>query len=124
MNQTWRNKPVVDESHSIDLDRQLAHHVGQGADERQAEDAVYHNYKRQNHLDAAAHHLKAASDLSRQGSKLDAEKHHTMYKLHLSALGIKNNMKVPDEVKTRMSAQEAGKSGFFQSHIADRLVTK
>lgn len=121
---TWRNRHLVDEEHSIDLDKQVTEHTSKGFDQDVSEEAVYQKYKKQQHLQAAAFHIGAASKMARNGQKADADKHHALYRLHLSAGGLRNGTKVPDEVMAMVPTTQSGSHQFFQNHGADRLVTK
>ncbi len=97
-NPTWCNRPIADESHASDLDKQVAHHISLGTEKSIAEEAIHKDYKKKQHLQAAAFHIGAANKMSRAGQKKDAEKHLAHFRMHLSAAGIKHGSKVPDEV--------------------------
>jgi hypothetical protein len=120
----WRNRPLADNDHAIDLDKQVTEHTSKGFDQDVAEEAVYQKYRKQQHLQAAAFHIGAASRMARAGQKQDADKHHALYRLHLSAGGLRNGLKVPDEVMAMVPTTQSASHQFFQNHGADRLVTK
>lgn len=121
---TWRNKPITDDQDSVELDRLVAHHTARGIEPGMAEESAYQDYKKRQHVHAAAFHMHAATEMSRAGHSDGAKKHHALYQMHLAAYGQKHGSKVPDEVVAILPVSGSGTSGFFQSHNADRLVTK
>lgn len=116
----WNGFNTVSNDHHADLDADTGKRLSIGEDHDTAKQGAYLKYKRDQHEKAAAYHLVAAKSLDYKGNKKDAERHRSLYKMHLSAAGHKDKYMPPTSVRIHL-AQDHGLD-FFKSHPADGLV--
>lgn len=109
---TWRNRKIAEESHSPILDSES---------EKGSEDQAYNNYKESQHREAAAHHLYQSHKMMATGKPQEANKHRTMYELHLAQLGLKANTRVEPKIASLMKTPKEDYE-FFTHHPADRMI--
>lgn len=120
----WLNRAITDHGDQKILEAEAAHNELHGKMPRsQAEDVTYANYKRKEHMAAAGHHLKNLRLAIAKGEKKDAEKHSTLYKLHIQAMGLNPSHPAPPEAEESASKPMTEKGHRFSNHPADILLS-
>lgn len=109
----WRNKKISDEQHVHLLESESAKH---------GEDSAYSSYKRNQHHEAAAHHLMGAHRMVENGRPLEAQRHRMMYEAHLGALGLRPGHKVDKQIAALSNGSSESDSLFFTHHPADKMI--
>lgn len=118
----WKGRGIVHEKDGLDLDRRAAVHEFKGGMERgAAEDQAHKDYVKENHLDAAAHHLAGIRAAQAVGDMQAARKHGVLYDLHASGAGHNPLEPVHSEVEARLAAN-VGRHYRFKSHRGDALL--
>lgn len=117
----WRNRyPIVDHLHEDDLEMRAAinehHHKMPRA---QAEERAHADYRRDQIVDAAAHHYVGMQAANAAKNMKGAKKHGVMYALALRQLGHKDLVTPPDEVLTRAKNTPSLEIGNFKAHKGD-----
>lgn len=117
----WMNHPILDASHSHDLDQRAAIHEFQNGKTREdAERLAHEEYRMESHLKAAAHHLVGMKMAHAAGSNETAQQHYKMYESHMKRAGKDPNGPVPPEVEHHKPS--AFKSFGFLNHGADSYL--
>lgn len=117
----WMGRHIVDASHHADLEKDSAGYEF-GATKlgrKEAEEAAYEAYKRKHHGAAIAHHAHAMRAAMGQGDSEGAERHSTLYRLHMKSLGLKTGSTPPPEAIEPKDHEEYHK---FKPHHADQLL--
>lgn len=84
-----------------------------------------HDYRIAKHLEASAHHLKAASEAQRRGEKDVERRHRLMYDLHRKALGLHKELGVPAVIRARLSGAKINeRTRGYTQHPADGWVLR
>lgn len=118
----WKGRSIVHPKDSEDLDRRAAVHEFKGGLERgAAEDKAHSDYVRENHLDAAAHHLAGVRGSQAVGDMVNARKYGVLYDLHAAGAGHNPLDPVHPDIERRMQ-MGAGKQYKFKSHRGDALL--
>jgi hypothetical protein len=114
--------PVLDEEHvdQLGMDAAVAE-FGQGMSRHAAEEHAYGKYKRNQALDAAAHHFHGMKAARAIGDMDAAQQYGLMYDQHLRTAGLDPYGPVPDEIHQRLAG---GKPPIyrFKPHAADKLL--
>lgn len=116
----WSGKPLVHADHAPDLDRAAAVYE-MGADKlprAAAEDRAHADYKKRQHIEAAAHHLGGMKAAVATGDIEAARKHGVMYELHSKALGHDTVGPAHPEVAARLARAPLGFQR-FKAHRGD-----
>lgn len=118
----WKGRPIADPEHSDHLEvlaglnqfhRNMLPH--------QAEDAAHDDYKKDQLVEAAAHHLQGLKAALGAGDHDSASKHGMMYGLALKALGHPIVGETPPEIASK--AKHLENSPYkFKAHKADQFV--
>lgn len=118
----WLGRPVVHPKDGDLLEMNAAIHEFQGKVPRgEAEERAHGEYRREHHLDGAAHHLMGIKIANTAQQSDDAQKHGAMYALHMRALGHDPHSDPPGEVKSRLKGEKQ-KLYRFRAHKADLFV--
>ena len=88
----------------------------------EAEEHAYGEYKKKHHLRAAAHHLAGMRAASSAGEHAQAKRHKLVYDLHIRALGLPDDGKVPSQVQNLMNEPEHSPAYKFNPHKADAFL--
>jgi hypothetical protein len=113
--------PVANQADEQDIQARTQRHQAQEQQVREA--LVYREYRQAKHLEACAHHLKAADMAQRRGEKASEAKHRNMYELHKRVLGIHKQPGVPAAIRARIAgANIAQNIHGFTAHAADQWV--
>lgn len=121
----WQGHPVRDEEHARDLDLRAAIYTYyHGLDRAAAEARVKHEDRVERHQRAAAHHLDGLRAANAVGNHEDAERHHTMYGLHVKALGGDPIGAVPSEVKRWQGDKEKKHAYTFKASPDDQFLVQ
>jgi hypothetical protein len=90
--------------HAQDLEQRAAiHELGNKLPRHLAEEKAHQDYRREQLVEAAAHHLVGLKSAHAAGASDDARKHAVMYGLALRALGHGSGINPPPEVESRAS---------------------
>lgn len=118
---SWLGKyPILDATHADDLEMRAAinehhHHMPR----HEAEEKAHKDYRRDQIIDAAAHHYSGMIASHAVGKRDEATKHGVHYALALMALGHGDIVNPPDEVLERVKTTPSDKIGNFKGHDAD-----
>lgn len=118
----WGNRVIVHPDHIADLERATGIHEFEGKMPRaQAEERAHADYKRKQHVEAAAHHLAGMKGAVATGDIEAARKHGVMYELHSKALGHDAVGPAHPEVAAKLFNNP---SGFhrFRAHRGDMFA--
>lgn len=116
----WMDKNILHEDHAKDLETAAAHHEFHGKLSRQDAEAKAHtDYKRNNHLEAAAHHLHGLRAAASLGEREDGAKHNALYVMHLKAAGENHRASPSQEVLSKIPTKAW--TG-FKNHKGDALL--
>ncbi len=119
----WQGRPLVDAGHGSGLNQRAAIlEFGHGLNREAAETQAYHEYARDQHLNAAAHHLMGSKAAKAVGAIDEARRHGELYAQHLKALGMEPIGPVPPEVTQREQSQKGLYR--FRGHVADAQLVK
>jgi hypothetical protein len=125
MSKTWGKSKVyviLNDDHANSLDRNTAiNRFDRGMSLEEAESQAYNHYKKEQHLEAAIHHLAHMRASQAVGDIISADKHAKCYAKHVGAAGMNPNGPVPSEIggkvgKTRLYEYE------FKPHGMDSFV--
>lgn len=116
----WLNRyPITDAEHVSDLEQRAAvHEFGGKMPRHHAEDKAYQDYRRDQLVEATAHHLAGLRAAHAAGLTDEAKRHATMYVLGLKALGHNNAISPPDEVASK-ALHTPPEVYRFKAHPAD-----
>lgn len=119
----WKDKPIVDPSHAHDLEQRTAmKEFNDKLPSAQAEEKAHEEYRREQHLQAAAKHFVGMKSARAAADHEEAKKHHIMYTLHLQQLGMNPSGALPKEVEHYMSDAKQEPFYRFQPHKADGFL--
>lgn len=119
----WGQYQIVDPSHTHDLEQRAALYEFEHKLPRNlAEKAAHTEYKREQHLKAAATHFAGMKAAKATGDNDEAKKHHAMYTLHLQQLGHDSMGALPKEVEHHMSSLKNEPFYRFNPHKADAFL--
>jgi hypothetical protein len=119
----WMGRTVLDPVHVDDLEQRAAIHEFQDKMPRsQAEDLAHATYRREHHVQGAAHHLQGMRAAQAAGQMDEATKHGAMYALHLKELGHDPHAEPPTEVRQRAENPDRDKLYRFRAHKADTFL--
>lgn len=122
---SWMGRPISDKDDAAKLHLRSAllefHH---GMPRHEAEQSAHNEYVKEQHLQGAAFHLAGMRAAHAADSSEEATKHHAMYSMHCSALGLPSEGSVPQEVVNRMNAPERDKAHAFKSHPSDVHISQ
>lgn len=117
----WKGKyPVMDTAHFDDLKMRSAlnQHIHR-MQPAEADEKAYTDYKHDQIVAAAAHHLTGMAASHAAGNMEAAQKHGMMYGLALHQLGHKDLVSPPDEVKDHAKNTPSSNIGNFRAHRGD-----
>lgn len=119
----WMGRSIAHSSHIHDLERAAAlKEFGNGMDREDAEKQAYHEYLRDQHVHAAAHHLRGLQAAQGSGDLEEARLHGEAYHHHMSRAGFDSMDRVPEEVRGIMEHEGKGRHYKFKAHPADVLL--
>jgi hypothetical protein len=119
----WKDKPISDPSHIHDLEQRAALHEFEHKLPKEAAEAKAHEeYKRLQHVKAAASHFAGMKAAKATGDQEEVRKHHAMYVMHLQHLGHDPMDAVPKEVEHHMGEFKDKPFYRFQPHNADGFL--
>jgi hypothetical protein len=124
MNHKWNGRTIAHPDHAKELEAASAEHeFGASKMPRaQAEEHAYAQYKHKNHQSGAAHHLRNLRVAVASGDREEAERHSTLYKLHMQAMGHNANQNAPPEVEDAARKPMTEKMHASRSHKSDALL--
>jgi hypothetical protein len=121
----WYKNPILKDSDYDALETAAAlKEFGEGTPRSQAEKEAYKEYKRNQHLQASAHHLRGMRMAQAGGDLDEAAMHGEAYSHHMDALGLDPIDQVPDEVKALLEAEDKPRQYRFKAHGADAFLTQ
>lgn len=117
----WLGRPIFNQAHSPDLERQAAiFEFGHGLDRQTAEEEAYKKYTSDHHAKAAAHHLTQMKAARSTGAFDAAAQHSSLYAAHISKLGFSPYDGPPSEVMAHVNQGPSQIEEFaFKPHDAD-----
>lgn len=116
----WKDKQIADPSHEHDLEQRAALlEFNDKLPKEEAEGKAHAEYKREQHLKAAAKHWSGMKAAKATGDHEEAKKHQTMYTMHLQELGHDPMGPVPKEVEHHMANAKSEPFYSFSAHPAD-----
>lgn len=119
----WMGRPIVRAEHVDELERDAALNEFHSKMPRHlAEEKAHQDYIRRQHIDAAAHHLQGMKAAQANADMEDAQKHGTMYEMHLKALGFESPGPVPHEIKMASEQPDRKPIYRFKAHHGDFFV--
>lgn len=119
----WQGRPIVHDSHREALETASAiKEFEHGLSREDAEAEAYAEYTKQNHLEAAAHHLRGLRAAQANGDMDEAQKHGVAYGIHMGQLGYDPLDQVPEDVQALVTAEDRSPTYKFRAHKADRLL--
>lgn len=114
--------PIVKAEDTADLDRDsMVFQTQHGMDKQHADIAAYDKYKKNQHAQAAGHHLSGLDRNKFCGTQNDVSKHLAMYLLHAKELGSGAYDPVKPEIATYKKSLD---TWGFTPHPADILIKK
>lgn len=87
-----------------------------------AEQKAYESYKKDQHMQGAAHHLKGLRAAQASGDRDEGRKHGAMYEMHAKQLGFEPWAEVPQELHSYLAKEKQEPSHKFKAHKGDLLV--
>lgn len=121
----WLGHPVRDEEHERDLNlRAAVDQFQNGLTREDAEHKAKHEDRMDRHQKAAAHHLSGLRAANAVGNTEDAKRHHSMYSLHVRALGKDPSGAVPPEVQRHAESSEQSHAYKFRGHPDDQFLVQ
>lgn len=120
---TWLGRyPVALAEHIPDLEQRAAvHEFGSKMPRHKAEEAAYADYKRDQLVEATAHHLVGMRAAHAAGQLEQAKRHGVMYGLGLKALGHTDLLSPPDDVASK-AAHTPSEVYRFKAHPGDAFA--
>lgn len=119
----WQGRPIVHDSHREALETAAAiKEFEHGFSREDAESEAYAEYAKENHLQAAAHHLRGLRAAQANADMDEAQKHGVAYGIHMGALGYDPMDQVPEDVQALVTAEDRKPAYKFKAHAADRLL--
>jgi hypothetical protein len=119
----WKDRPISDPGHEHDLEQRSAMlEFNDKLPKEQAEHKAHQDYKKEQHLKAAARHFAGAKAARAVGDHEESKKHHAMYVLHLKELGLNPNGAVPKEIEHHMLDGKSEPFYRFEPHPADGFL--
>lgn len=120
---SWNGKSIIHPQHTADLEQTAAVYEFQhGMPRQEAEHKAYQEYRKTQHLQAAAFHLRGLKSAQGSGDLEEAKKHGAMYELHANKLGFDAWREPPPELKVHLEAAEKEKVHKFHAHRGDQFV--
>lgn len=117
----WKGRyPIMDTAHEGELETMASinqHHYGM--EPSKAEEKAWNDYRREQLVEAAAHHLTGMKASHAAGNMEASRKHALMYGLALRQLGHKDLATPPDEVLKASKNTPSEEIGKFKAHKAD-----
>jgi hypothetical protein len=93
------------------------------SDPQERRETVQHEYRQAKHLEAAAHHLKGASEAQRRGEQGAMSRHRLFYELHRRSLGLHKEPGVNAGIRARLAGAKIDEhTTGFTPHPADSWV--
>lgn len=116
--------PMTDPAHAGDLEQRASiHEFSSKLPRHQAEERAHEDYKRDQLVEAAAHHYSGMRAAHAAEAPEEAQKHGAMYILALRAMGQTNSIYPPDEVTAK--AKHLPNSVYsFKAHPGDGLAIR
>lgn len=121
----WLDRyPMTDSAHQADLEQRASiHEFGSKLPRHLAEERAHQDYRREQLVEAAAHHFLGMKAAHATNHADEAQKHGAMYITALRALGHTNSIYPPDEVAQKAKHLPAGIYN-FKAHPADALSVR
>ncbi len=98
------------------------HEFKDGMPRQEAEHKAYNAYRKTQHLEAAAFHLRGLKSAQGSGDLEEAKKHGAMYALHAEKLGFEPWKEPPPELKVHLDNALKEKVHKFKAHRGDQFV--
>lgn len=122
-NHSWNGNPIIHQQHAADLEQEAAMHEFKGGLPRQeAEHKAYQNYRKTQHLEAAAFHLRGMKSAQGSGDLDAAKSHGALYALHAEKLGFEPWKEPPPELKVHLDNPLKERVHRFKAHRGDSFV--
>lgn len=119
----WNGKPILHPDHAHDLEfRSAILEFGHKLPRATAEEYAHQEYKKNHHIQAAAHHLRGMKAAQGSGDSEEAHKHGLMYSEHMKSAGLDPMGPVPKEIQEH--EQNNNRHYKFKAHRADLFVLK
>lgn len=119
----WMGRSIVHDSHSHDLERRAAIEEFQNKLPKEAaEEKAHQQYRREHHVEAAAHHLQGAKAAQGAGDMEEAKKHGAMYHLHMEKLGLDPVAEPPPEIRKQLESPDRKPAYKFKAHKGDMFL--
>jgi hypothetical protein len=121
---SWNGRTILDPDHAHELERESAiHEFGGKFPRHEAEGRAYSQYRRKQLAIAAAHHLRGAKAAQALGDMEEAQKHGSLYALHLKELGHESVGPIPDEVRHHLDKTDSKEKHYkFKHHPGDSFL--
>jgi hypothetical protein len=121
----WNGKTILSQDHIPDLEHDAAiNEFEHGMPREDAEAEAYRTYRTKYHTEAAAHHLRGLRAAQASGDLDEAQKHGTVYALHLGELGHDPMDAVPASVKALVDGEDRKPQYKYKTHKADQLLVE
>jgi hypothetical protein len=116
----WKDKyPISDADHVDYLDTLAAiKEFGDKLPRHEAEEKAYEEYKKDRHLESAAHHFNGMKSAHAVGDMDTAHKHGVMFALAMKAMGKNPHDELPPEVENKAKYELTGITK-FKPHKSD-----
>lgn len=114
---------VAHPDHVNELEQAAAlHEFDSKMPRHQAEEKAYSDYRKQQHLHGAAHHLRGLKAAQASGDQDDARKHSAMLELHAKQAGFDPYSDLPAELQQHLHAEKPEPVHKFKAHRSDLFV--
>lgn len=120
----WLDRFLVSHpDHVNELEQAAAlHEFDSKMPRHQAEEKAYSDYRKQQHLHGAAHHLRGLKAAQASGDQDDARKHSAMLELHAKQAGFDPYSDLPAELQQHLHAEKPEPVHKFKAHRSDLFV--
>lgn len=120
---TWLGRDIADQSHSADLEKLAAvNEFDKGMPREMAEAEAYHQYRVDQHAQAAAHHLTSMKMARASGAHEESDRHALMYEQHVRAMGENPFGGTPTAVKAYENAVQNKQKKTYKGHTWDSAI--
>lgn len=119
----WQGRAILHPDHGQELEARSADLEFKDRMSRDgAEAQAYREYRRRNHMAAAAHHLRGMKSAQGSGDLDEARKHGAMYEMHMGKLGEEPWREPSRELKAAMQSDDRESVHKFKAHASDQFV--
>jgi hypothetical protein len=119
----WKDKyPISDAEHVHHLDTLSAiHEFGSKLPRHEAEEKAYEDYKKDRHIESAAHHYNGLKAAHAVGDMETAKKHAVFYSLASKSLGLNPHDEPSEEISNKAKYEPTGITK-FKPHKSDLFL--